>query len=105
MSTSSPEPRLRTLFIYYRVATAQAQPARQDVQAMQAALCGRHAGLTAELMRRPGEKDGLQTWMELYSHPAGVGTELEAEIAKAAEPIQRDWIHGPRHAEVFVPCA
>jgi hypothetical protein len=56
-------------------------------------------------MRRPEEKDGMQTWMELYRHPGGLSPELEAEIARAAEAVQRDWIDGPRHVEVFVPCA
>lgn len=105
MTASPPEQRLRTLFIYYRVATAQALPARQAVKAMQAGLCDRHVGLKAELMRRTEEKDGMQTWMELYSHPAGVSPELEAEIARAAEALRQAWIQGPRHLEVFVPCA
>ena len=105
MTASPPEQRLRTLFIYYRVATGQAQPARRAVKAMQAGLCDHHAELKAQLMRRPEEKDGMQTWMELYSHPAGVSPELEAELGRAAEALSQAWIQGPRHVEVFVPCA
>lgn len=96
---------MRTLFIYYRIAVTRAVPALQAVQEMQARLRERHAGLKAELLRRPEEKDGMQTWLEIYSHAGGVSPELEAEIAQAAEPVRQDWIQGPRYVEAFVPCA
>ena len=57
--------------------------------------------ITAEL--RPEEKDGLQTWMEVYRHPCGVSEALQAEIERAVGAATR-WIVGERHVEVFVPC-
>ncbi len=96
---------MRTLFIYYRVAVTRGPGALQAVQSMQHGLRERHADLKAELLRRPEEKDGMQTWMETYSRPGGVDAALEADIAQAAEDIQRDWIQGPRFVEAFVPCA
>ena len=95
--------RLRSLFIYYRIASADAAAARRAVEAMQYTLRERHAGLQAALWRRPQEKDGMQTWMETYTRPDGVDESIEADIAAAALALQT-WVQGPRHAEVFVPC-
>ncbi|MCW7540620.1 DUF4936 family protein [Aquabacterium sp. A7-Y] len=95
---------MRRLFIYYRIASADAALALRAAGAMQDALRARHPGLQAELWRRPQEKDGVQTWMEIYMQAEGVGPVLEAEIAAAAEALS-PWLQGPRHTEVFVPCA
>lgn len=95
---------MRSLFIYYRIASTEAAAARADVEAVQDTLRARHPGLQAGLWRRPQEKDGMQTWMETYTHPAGVDEAVEADIAAAALPLAR-WLQGPRHVEVFVPCA
>ena len=95
--------RLRSLFIYYRIASADAAIARGAVEAMQYTLRERHAGLQAALWRRPQEKDGMQTWMETYTHPDGVDESIEADIAAAALALQ-PWLQGPRHVEAFVPC-
>ena len=94
---------MRSLFIYYRIASANAAAARSAVEAMQYTLRERHAGLQAALWRRPQEKDGMQTWMETYTHADGVDESIEADIAAAALALQ-PWLQGPRHAEVFVPC-
>lgn len=96
--------RLRSLFIYYRIASADAAAARAVVEAMQDTLRERHAGLQAALWRRPQEKDGMQTWMETYTHPEGVNEAIEADIAAAALALSPR-VQGPRHVEVFVPCA
>ena len=95
---------MRSLFIYYRVAVTRAAAAFQAAQALQLELRDRHPGLVAVLWRRPGEQDGMQTWMETYTHPEGVSPELEALIIAAAQNFQRDWIQGPRHVEVFEQC-
>ena len=95
---------MRSLFIYYRLASADAPSLRREVEAMQETLRARHPGLQAGLWRRPQEKDGMQTWMETYTHPAGVSAAIEADIAAAALPWSPR-LQGPRHVEVFVPCA
>ncbi|AKJ29534.1 DUF4936 family protein [Caldimonas brevitalea] len=95
---------MRRLFIYYRIASADSRAALQAAQVMQQALRDGHAGLSAELWRRPEEKDGMLTWMEIYTHPAGVDAALEAAIADAAKALA-PWLQSPRHVEAFVPCA
>ena len=100
---------MRELFVYYRVATADAAAAQAQVQALHAQLRGIDPGLDARLLRRPDEADGQQTWMETYAldageGPAGVGPELQAEIEARAGRLLT-LIDGPRHVEVFVPCA
>jgi hypothetical protein len=94
----------RTLFIYYRVASSQAVAARPAVEALQARLREALPGLQTQLMRRPEEKDGQQTWMEIYSHPQGVSPQAQDQIEAAAREL-RGLGPGPRHVEVFVPCA
>ena len=97
---------MRELFVYYRVNAADADAARAAVLACQSRLRSRHPELSARLLRRPGEIDGRQTWMETYAvdssrAPAGVDVELQAAIeAEAAAALPR-WLDGPRHTEVF----
>ena len=97
---------MRELYIYYRVNPRDEGAALQAAAAMQHGLVERHAGLQARLLRRPvAAADGLQTWMETYALPGlGVNSALEHEIAQAASAWAA-YISGPRHCEVFVPCA
>jgi hypothetical protein len=95
---------VRTLFIYYRVASSQAAAARLAVEALQSRLREALPGLQTQLLRRPEEKDGQQTWMEIYSHPQGVSLQAQDQIEAAAREL-RGLGPGPRHVEVFVPCA
>jgi hypothetical protein len=103
-----PRTDVRELFIYYRIPVDAAPAAREAVEAMQAALCQRHPGLSARLLRRPDEQDLQQTWMEIYAmHGAasGVTPRVEADIAQAAAAALAPFAAGSRHTEVFVPCA
>ena len=96
---------MRELFVYYRMAAAQAVPARAEVDRLQAGLRERHPGLQARLLRREAAPDGLQTWMEIYAWPdraGGVVPGLQAEIERAAEALA-PLIDGARHCEVFEP--
>ena len=97
----------RRLFIYYRVDAARAQRALAAVGRMQASLCTRHAGLSAELLRRPGNTDSEVTVMETYTldAPYGIDERLQAEIEDAAAQALAGWLCGARHVEVFEPCA
>jgi hypothetical protein len=90
------------LYIYYKVSAAAAAGLAPRIRALQAALGTRH-GVAAALKRRPGEQDGCQTWMEVYSKaPPG----FEAMLAQAvqdggvAELIVGG--AGGRHTEIFV---
>ena len=99
-------PGRRRLFIYYRIDAARAHGALAAVGRMQAALCARHAGLSAELLRRPGSTDSEITLMETYmlDAPSGIGERLQAEIEKAAAQALAGWLSSARHVEVFEPC-
>ena len=93
------------LYIYYRVREADAEALRPLVAAMQARLSSAH-GVLAQLKRRPGSQDGLQTWMEIY---LATGAGFEASLADAAGQAGLPALTaGARHTEVFMdvcPCA
>lgn len=96
------------LFVYYRVAPADAQHAAAAVHTMQAGLRASWPGLQARLLRRPEPTpQGELTFMEVYARPgwpAGVDAPLRAEIEAAATALA-PWLAGARHTEVFQPCA
>lgn len=93
------------LYIYYKVSDAHAAGLQPAVAAMQAALALQH-GIAGQLKRRPGSKDGLQTWMEVYAAtPPGFPALLDQAVTHAG--LAR-WIAGARHTEAFMdvaPCA
>lgn len=93
------------LYVYYKVREADAARLAPLVMAMQQRL-GESEGVRSQLKRRPGAKDGLQTWMEVYP---GVDTHFAATLERAASAAGLpDLIDGPRRAEVFTdltPCA
>jgi hypothetical protein len=95
---------MRELFIYYRIRADAARTALAAAQAMQARLREEHPGLTARLLRRPDNQDQQQTWMEIYTSPAGVTPDLEARIEEAAAALA-PFVVGTRHTEAFIPCA
>ena len=93
------------LYVYYKVRAADTAQLAPLVRAMQARL-GAAEGVSAQLKRRPGEPDGLQTWMEVYpAAPAG----FAATLARAAHDAELEpLLAGPRRVEVFTdlpPCA
>ena len=86
------------LYIYYRVCSENAPELQTRAAAMQRGLADR--GVAGALKRRPEEKDGRQTWMEVYhAVPAGFEAVLEEAIARGG---LADLIDGPRHTEHFV---
>jgi hypothetical protein len=87
------------LYIYYRVRSTDFETFRTQALAMQHDLA-RDCGVAAALKRRPDEKDGLQTWMEVY---ADVDPAFEARLNQAvADSGLSGWIQGPRHTEQFL---
>ncbi|WP_020652406.1 DUF4936 family protein [Massilia niastensis] len=91
------------LYVYYKVRDGDAARLAPLVREMQQRLADGE-GVRAELKRRPGAKDGLQTWMEVY--PA-VGDGFAPILEQAAAGLL-PYIEGPRRAEVFtdlIPCA
>lgn len=99
---------MRELYVYYRVAPQRAARLLPQILSLQARLRAEHAGLVARLLRRAELIHGVETWMETYSSSThgGVTPALQAAIesAAAAGAICAS-LDGPRHTEVFVPCA
>ncbi len=85
------------LFVYYRVRSDAAMQLQPKVADMQAGLAQRF-GVRTALKRRPEERDGLQTWMEIYEGvPEGFLPVLQQVAVSTALPIE-----GERHIEIFV---
>lgn len=89
----------RDLYVYYRVRPENAHALQVRVRGMQQVLAGEY-GIVAQLKRRPEEKDGRQTWMEVYM---AVPPDFEAALERAlAQAGLTGLIDGQRHTEVFV---
>jgi hypothetical protein len=93
------------MYVYYSVDSGRAEALRTRVAAMQATLAAAHDVVTA-LKRRPGEKNGRHTWMEVYlAVPDGFDSMLEQAVDRAELTTLID---GERHTEYFLdiaPCA
>jgi hypothetical protein len=90
----------REIYVYYRVAAADAAVVAVQVRALQAGLCAAHRGLQARLLRRPMVQADVQTWMEVYAIDGGVDEALQRAIESAAASLLPS-LQGPRHCEVF----
>ncbi len=99
---------MRELYVYYRVAHEATLQAEVEVKALQAELCKRIPGLAARRLRRAEANDAAslaqQTWMEVYTRPAGLSDDDIATILSRGHEVVLS-IDGPRHPEVFSPCA
>ncbi len=85
-------------YVYYRVDAGDADAAVAAAQAVQARLRAEHPGLQAELLKRPGLRDGQVTLMETYAFaPQQDAAAVESQAAAATA----GWRRGPRHVEVF----
>ena len=90
------------LYVYYRVRVEHAPLLQTRVLAMQTSLAVEY-GIGTALKRRPDEKDGLHTWMEVYlAAPSGFDAALERAAAQAG---LADLIDGQRHTEYFMDCS
>lgn len=107
-------PAERWWFIYYRVHLADLATAVAVAREGQRALCSAHPGLSATLMQRPSSAaspDGspqmtvLETYRAALDWPAEHAAALPAEIESAVGGRLTAWLQGPRHLEVFEPCA
>lgn len=102
---------MRQLFVYYRVRSADTPGVLTAVSGLQTDLRQRHPGLLTQLLRRPEEQDGCQTWMEAYAvtsaepspedtQPQGITPALQAQI-EASAAVLAPLLAGARHVEVF----
>lgn len=89
---------MRELYVYYRVKTENAAKLQARANYMQAQLA-RTNGIAGFLKRRPDEKDGCHTWMEVYPGvPHGFEEGLESAVKEAGLP---ELIEGERRIEMF----
>ena len=95
---------MRELFVYYRVRPDAAAAAQAAVQRLHAQLRYDDPHLSVRLLRRPDDENGLQTWMEIYAAESGISDEVQARIEAGAQALL-PLLAGPRHTEVFIPCA
>ena len=86
------------LYVYYTLPPDALAATVAQVRAQQRSLLQAHAGLRAELLRRPGLNNGQVTLMEAYTGalPPGLAQALDQAAADAGWPT-------PRHAEWFEP--
>ena len=91
----------RELYVYWK--TRRAPDAQAAAHALQARLRAQWLGLDARLLRREPAADGRSTLMEIYRHPGGVDTALEAAIAAQAEAALAGLLDSPRMVEAFWP--
>jgi len=89
----------RDLYIYYRVRCENAGLLFEKVGAMHRSIL-REYGIVSGLKRRPEEKDGWHTWMEVYlAIPDGFEANLERAVARAGLTALID---GQRNSEQFL---
>lgn len=97
----------REVYVYYRIALSDLAAVEQAVRDVQCRWCARHSRSHARLLRRAadGAPDGFVTLMETYAQPGGVSAAMQAALEAELGAVLAPWLRGPRHVELFVPCA
>lgn len=103
----------RGWFIYYQVMLADLPDIATAVRSGQRELASRYPGIATEFLRRPADigvaGSPMVTVMEIYRAPGGWPVETQAQVPGVIEALVgrqvAGWIQGPRHLEVFEPCA
>ena len=91
----------RSLFVYYKVPAGTRSQIFEQVRIFQRQLALTLPDLQLELMQRPASSpEGLETWMEIYRHHAGVSDSVIQFIQKLALRLE---LPHPRASELFVP--
>lgn len=92
----------RELFIWWKVAAADAAQAEAAVVAAQRQLRDWKAGLRAHLYRRHEAQADPVTLMEIYRCTGSdIDDALQAAIEARLAPCLQVWCRGGRHVEVF----
>lgn len=99
----------RQLFVYWRVATADARTALQAAREMQRQLAGQHPGLRCALYLRSDASTIEATLMESYAVESGEAAQgvddlLQQRIEGVGAAAVQPWLRGARHVEVFEAC-
>jgi hypothetical protein len=99
----------RQLFIYWRVAAADATAARQAMIALQRRLGEQRPALHCGLFERADAAGVESTLLETYALHAGpdssgIDAELQQHIEQAGAEALQPWLRSARHVEVFDAC-
>ncbi len=90
-----------SLFVYYKVPLDEHAHCLSLVTQFEQALQLKWPELVMEIAQRPNPSaEGLETWMEIYKHPAGLTEEMMAAIAQLAADMG---LPPKRASEVFIP--
>lgn len=103
-----PNASAREVFVYYRVRVEDLPAVGAAVDALHTRWRALHHGLACQLLRRETETDASSQaamLMEVFTAPQGVPLAWQRSIEAAASAALAPWLVGPRHVEVFVPCA
>jgi hypothetical protein len=96
---------VRRLYVYYRVARADARAVVDAVHALQGQWQSAQPALQCTVLRRDDDGSGDDvTLMETYCTAAGVSPDWQARIEREARAALAPWRCTPRHVEVFLPC-
>lgn len=86
-------------YVYYKVAPDEAAALAPRVKRLQQQLAASH-GVAIALKRRPGEQNGMQTWMEVYT---GAAPDFAAVLDQAVgQSGIAALATGGRHTEIFM---
>jgi hypothetical protein len=92
---------MQTLFVYYKLPIAEHDQWRPRVEAFQNELKQKWSGLSTELLQRPeATPDGIETWMEIYTHKDGV---TQAMMDSIADAVLAHGLPPKRMSEFFIP--
>ena len=90
-----------TLYVYYKVPALERTATRNALDQYREKITKDIPRLELALMKRPELKDGVETWMEIYTHPDGITDTIVAAINDCLNlfPKLSRW---PRATERFV---
>ncbi|GAA4011609.1 DUF4936 family protein [Actimicrobium antarcticum] len=93
------------IFVYYTIRSQDAALARQRAAALRQRMAAGY-DIAVQLKRRPEEKEGLQTWMEIYQDvPPGFDTVIEHVAAEEGLAMLSQGYRHIEHFEDLAPCA
>lgn len=96
-------------FIYYRIDPVELTAVLSVVRRLQQQWCADHPGARAAVLQRSEPDRITLTLMEIYAPAPGQAPQALEPALQALQATATDalapWLHGPRHLEVFEPCA
>ena len=98
-STASPS----ALFVYYKVPHQEHGQYLPKISLLTQEIQSRWPHLRFQVMQRPeSSADGLETWMEIYTHTEGITLEMVSELQELAVRLG---LPAKRASEFFIPLA